>query len=112
MPYSREHSLLENRTYITGPIFHLYRVFLPPVQMIAFVAVGSTERYKCPLTKTRRGLIQPTWYKCLTFVPIGGSARYKYEASTLVPGEATAPGLNSARYKCSSHPRVIWTAVT
>jgi hypothetical protein len=66
-------TLLENHTYIPGLIFHLYLVFCPPVQMMTFVPIGATNRYKCPLTKFRRGLIQPTRYKCLIFVPFGGS---------------------------------------
>jgi hypothetical protein len=54
----------------------------------------GTNRYKCPLTEARRDLIQPTWYKCLTFVPVGGSALYKCEANTFVPGQDTT------QYKC------------
>jgi hypothetical protein len=53
-------------------------------------------RYKWPLTGPRQGHLQPTRYKCLTFVPGGGSAWYKCEAGTFVPIGATA------RYKCEA----------
>jgi hypothetical protein len=62
--------------------------------MMACVPVGATNRYKCPLTEACWALIQPTRYKCLTFVSVGGSARYKCEANTFVPGQDTT------RYKC------------
>jgi hypothetical protein len=52
--------LLENRAFVPGTIFHLYRVFLPPAQMMAFVPFEATNRYKCPLTEAHRGLNQPT----------------------------------------------------
>jgi hypothetical protein len=45
--------LLEISTFVSGQIFHFYRVFLPLVQMRAFV------RYKCPFTEANRSLIQP-----------------------------------------------------
>jgi hypothetical protein len=61
-------SSLENRAFVHGPIFHLYQVFLPSVQIETFVLVGATAWYKYSLTRTRRGLLQPTRYKCLTFV--------------------------------------------
>jgi hypothetical protein len=88
--------LLENYTFVSSPIFYLYRIFLPPVQIIAFVPGGATMRYKWPLTGPRQGHLQPTRYKCLTFVPGGGSAWYKCEAGTFVPIGATA------RYKCEA----------
>jgi hypothetical protein len=40
---------------------------------MASVPVEATNWYKCPLTEARRVPIQPNWYKCLTFVPGGGS---------------------------------------
>jgi hypothetical protein len=46
------------------------------------------------LVSVNRGLIQSNRFKCLTFVPVGGSDRYKYEAITFVPGK------DSSRYKC------------
>jgi hypothetical protein len=87
-------TLLEKHTYIPGLIFHLHRVFCPPVQMRTFVPVGATNRYKCPLIWARWGLIQPNWYKGLTFVSVAGSDWYKREAITFVPGEDTT------QYKC------------
>jgi hypothetical protein len=74
-----EYSLLENRTFVPGTIFHLYRVFLAPVEITTFVPDGSTTRYKCPLTGACRRHLPPTQYKYLTFVPGGGSARYKHD---------------------------------
>jgi hypothetical protein len=53
-------SLLENRVFVFGLIFHLYQVFLPTVQIRIFVPVVATTWYKCPLTGARRGLLQPT----------------------------------------------------
>jgi hypothetical protein len=104
-------ALLENRIYITGLIFHLYQVFIPPVQISSFVQVGATNQYKCPLTETRRGLIQLTRYKCLTFVPVGGSARYKCEDKTptginmrtFIPGLKNSDLLASPPSFLSSH---------
>jgi hypothetical protein len=78
-------SLLENRTYIPGSDFDLYRVFLTPVQISTFVPVGGNNRYKYPLTGSRRRHLPPTQYKWHTFVPGGGYDRYKCEANTFVP---------------------------
>jgi hypothetical protein len=46
--------LQENRTIVPSPIFDLYRVSLPLVQIIAFVPDGATVRYQWPLTTTSR----------------------------------------------------------
>jgi hypothetical protein len=62
---------------------------LPLVQIIAFVLGGATAWYKCPLAGASRGLLQPTRYKCHTFVPVGGSDRYKCEDDTFVSGGDT-----------------------
>jgi hypothetical protein len=47
-----------------------------------------------PLTWARPCLLLATRYKCLTFVPDGGSARYECAGLTFIPGRATT------RYKC------------
>jgi hypothetical protein len=62
----------------------LYRLVFPPVQMMAFVLVGATNRYKCPLTEARRGLIQSTQYKCELVAPTGTNVRpaHLYRAKT------------------------------
>jgi hypothetical protein len=75
--------LLENRAFASGLIFHLHRVFFPPGQMRALVPVGATTRYKCPFTGVRRGLVQPTRYKCLTFVP--GSDLFRFKCRPPIP---------------------------
>jgi hypothetical protein len=80
--------LLENRAFVPRSIFHLYWEFL------SFVLVGATNWYKCPITEARRDLIHPTQYKCLTFVPVGGSVRYKCDVLTFIPGQDTT------WYKC------------
>jgi hypothetical protein len=54
--------LLENRAFVPVLIFHLYGLFLAWLQMMVFVPVGATNRYKCPLSEARRRLIQPTRY--------------------------------------------------
>jgi hypothetical protein len=45
--------------------------------MLSFAPVRATARYKCPLIRARRGLLLPTRYKCLIFVPGGDTPRYK-----------------------------------
>jgi hypothetical protein len=107
-------SLLENGAFVLGPIFHLYQIFLPPLQMPSFVPVGATVRYKWPLTWAGRGLLLATRYKCLTFVPSGGSARYECAGLAFIPGRATTrykrgvicTGPNFAPVKKISHPLV------
>jgi hypothetical protein len=91
-----EQSLLDNRKICPGLIFNLYRVFLPSVQIRAFVPVGVTTRCKCPLTGTRRGLLLPTWYKCLTFVP--GKKKNQYKCHSIDPTE----GLRKNFHRCFS----------
>jgi hypothetical protein len=100
--FSRLHSLLENQTFVSGLIFHLYWVFFPSVQMRAFVPVGATVRYKCPLIEARQGLLLSTRYKCLTIVPGGGSGRYKCKAKPFVPG------LAFPRYKRGASSRSVY----
>jgi hypothetical protein len=46
------------------PVFYLYRVFLTLVQITTFVPVGGTNRYKCPLKRSRQDLLIPNQYKC------------------------------------------------
>jgi hypothetical protein len=82
--------------------FYLYRVFFPPVQIRTFVLVEVTNQYKYSLTEARRGLIQPNKCKCLTFVPVGGSARCKCEVITFVPGEYATRYKCMAWYKCAT----------
>jgi hypothetical protein len=80
-------TLLEDHTYIPGLIFYLYRVFLPTVQVEAFVPVGATTQYNCPLTGTCWGLLLLLQYKYEAFVPGSDSARYKCSILTFVSGE-------------------------
>jgi hypothetical protein len=75
-------SLLENRTFVSGPIFHLYRVFLPPVQMWSFVSV-----------------LAPPGTNGLSWTRIGGPP---FAPGTIV--NTFLPGRDRSRYKCRTPP--------
>jgi hypothetical protein len=61
--FRQAYTTRESHIYL-WPDFSFVPGIFPPVQIIAFVLVGATNRYKCPLTEPRRDLIQPTQYKC------------------------------------------------
>jgi hypothetical protein len=86
--------LLENQASVFWPDFS----FVPGI-----FAIGTNENIctgwsHCPVQmSSHRSMSRhpsPHQYKCLTFVPSGGSARYKCVGLTFIPGRATT------RYKC------------
>jgi hypothetical protein len=81
--HKKDRSLQENRTYTLGLIFHLYKVFCPPVQMSLFLLSEPPTGTNVLLTEARHGLIQLTRYKRLTFALVGGSARTNVMSSHL-----------------------------
>jgi hypothetical protein len=44
-----DETLLENQAFVLSPIFHLYRVFLPSVQMRVFVPGGEDRTQTRPV---------------------------------------------------------------
>jgi hypothetical protein len=95
--------LLENRTFVPRLIFHLYWVYLP------FVPVGATNRYKCPITKARRGLSIPPCtdasylYQLVALLGTNVMSSHLYQVKT--PPDTNVgtfvPVRVLARYKCA-----------
>jgi hypothetical protein len=56
---SDHHTTRESHIYLR-PVFYLYRIFLALVQITTFVPFGGTNRYKCPLIGSHRGLLLVT----------------------------------------------------
>ena len=60
--------LLENQAFVPGQIWHLYRVFLQPVQMWTFVLGGEGGPWRAPMWATFVPGCIMAQYKCATAI--------------------------------------------
>jgi hypothetical protein len=67
-----------------------------------FICIGYLYPGTNAPSQARRGLLQPTQYRCLTIAPGGGSNRYQSQPLPSTNVSTFVPACVLARYKCAT----------